>query len=316
MNKYTHHIVKYNSEYEDALLQLEQKSPQGKGIKLEMLRDNFMSRAKVFSKYAMYVGLDESMKNVIGFAGASVAPCIYDNKLIEAGFGFDLKVDPLYRQQGLAKKFGMKVVNDFLAKHYISNYYLTMKSDNTAVAKTVLVVPDKWVTYDFIYLTIPTFKRISLKNYDPVDGTRLFRSVLIDCPDHCQSYKIETSSGMGVWKTYRMYQLKILDMPYYLRAGGWITNAFTAASRRLPVKGDVIRFATLYNATTENIVHLNDVLKILQREKVQYLNVCCTAADHIYKLLSPYAMNKLSYSMLNTFGCVNGKSLSLDVRCL
>lgn len=310
----TYNIIPYEAKYNDALMVLEQLTPQGKKVKLEMLRSSFLSRSEVFEQYSVYVAVDRTKDTVIGVAGVSIIPVKYEDSFIQAGFGYDLKVAPTHRKKGLAKKFGKFIVDEYLNDNDISNYFLTMKTGNEAMAKAVFVVPNQWFRYNFLYLTIPTFKRI--KSQTTTNRNQFLSTELFSRPTNMEKYIIETESGLGIWKTCNVYQLKIQNMPFLMNMGTKLANLIVSKEKKIPNKGDVLKFATLFNYNLQNIGNINEALEILQNKNIQYLNVCCTEEDLAYQILKPYALNILPYTMLNTFEAENGHRLTLDVRCL
>ena len=189
-----------------------------------------------------------------------------------------------------------------------------MKTGNEAMAKAVFVVPNQWFRYNFLYLTIPTFKRI--KSQTTTNRNQFLSTELFSRPTNMEEYIIETESGLGIWKTCNAYQLKIQNMPFLMNMGTKLANLIVSKEKKIPNKGDVLKFATLFNYNLQNIGNINEALEILQNKNIQYLNVCCTEEDLAYQILKPYALNILPYTMLNTFEAENGHRLTLDVRCL
>lgn len=313
MNKPLYNLIPYEAKYNDALMALEHLTPQGKKIKLEMLRPSFLSRSEVFERYIIYVAVDQTKNSVVGVAGASIVPVKYEDSLMQAGFGYDLKVDPANRKQGLAKIF-TKILDGYLINNDISNYFITLKTGNEGAAKAVYVIPKQWYTYNFSYLTIPTFKRI--KSLTTANRNQFLSTELLSRPANANEYIIETKSGLGIWKTYKTYQLKIQDIPFFMNLGITLANLIGPKEKKMPHKGHVLKFATLFNYNPKNIGNINEALEILHNKNIQYLNVCCTKEDLTYELLRPYVMNSLPYTMLNTFEVQNGQHLTLDVRCL
>jgi hypothetical protein len=312
MTNLPYQIISYEAKHNELLMALEKLTPQGKKVKLEMLRPNFLSRSEIYEQYSVYVAATKD--SVAGVAAVTIVPIKHEDVSMQAGFGYDLKVAPAYRKKGLAKEFGELVVDEYLTDNNISNYFITLKTGNEGAAKCVFIIPTEWYDYNFIYLTIPTFKRI--KPLATSNKNQLLSTELLGRPANAEDYIIETKSGLGIWKTYNSYQLKISDMPFYMNIGAKVANLFVSKERKIPIKGDVLKFATLFNHNPENIVHINEALEILQNKNIQYLNVCCTKEDMAYQLLKPYAMNSLPYTMLNSFGVENGHHLTLDVRCL
>ena len=91
-------------KYHDALMALEKRTPQGKKIKLEMLRPSFLSRSEIFERHALSVAVVEGTDSVVGVSGASIVPVKVEDTLLHAGFGYDLKVDPDHRKKRAGQK--------------------------------------------------------------------------------------------------------------------------------------------------------------------------------------------------------------------
>ena len=314
MKKLSYHIDSYKAEYESFLLDLERITPQGKRVKLEMVRPEFLSRSKIFDEYFVYVALNEIKTEIIGVSAVSIVPLKIENSLINVGFGYDLKVAPPYQNKGIAKEFAKYLIDVYLAENGISEYFTTFKSSNETMTRVVHFISRKWHAYNFIYLTVPTFKRVKYSNLELSD--QLLSIEMFGDSEKLKNYIIETENGMKIWKTYSTYQLKIQDMAWFLNMGIKSVNMFKPKTKRIPAKGDVLKFATLYDFNNSNIGSVNQALEVLQKRNIQYLNVCCTKDDFAYKLFNPIAINTMPYSLLNTFGVTNGQKLSLDVRCL
>ncbi len=314
MKSMTYQILPFDEKYNDALMALEKLTPQGKNVKLEMVRPKFLSRSEVFERYSIFVAVNQSKNSLIGVAGVSIVPVKYEDAIMQVGFGYDLKIDPNHRKKGLAKEFGKILVDEYLINNDISNYFITLKTGNEGAAKAVYVIPKQWDTYNFIYLTIPTYKRI--KSLTTTNRNQFLSTELLSRPTIANNFIIKTESGLSIWETYKTYKLKIQHVPFFMGLGAKLANIIVSEEKKIPNKGDVLKFATLFNYTPENIRTINEVLEILQNKNIQYLNVCCTKDDFAYELLKPYAMNLLPYTMLNTFGVQNGHQLTLDVRCL
>ena len=74
MNNEIFQIFPYEEKYNDALMALEHLTPQGKKIKLEMLRPFFLSRSEVFERYSVFVALAQPKGDMAGVSGVSIVP--------------------------------------------------------------------------------------------------------------------------------------------------------------------------------------------------------------------------------------------------
>ncbi|MGI9532908.1 GNAT family N-acetyltransferase [Lutimonas sp.] len=314
MRKLSYHIDAYKAEHESGLLDLEHSTPQGKGVKLEMVRPEFLSRSKIFDRYDVFVALNQNRTEIIGVSAVSIVPLMIENIITDVGFGYDLKVAPPYQNRGIAKEFAKHLIDVYLADNGISEYFTTFKSSNETMTSVVHFISREWQAYNFIYLTVPTFKRVKYSNLALSD--QLLSIEMLGNSEKLKKYIIETENGIKIWKTYSTYQLKIQDMTCFLNMGIKSINSFKSKTKKIPVTGDVLKFATLYHFNKSNIGSVNEALDVLQKRNIQYLNICCTKDDFVYKLFNPIAISRMPYSLLNTFGVTNGQRLSLDVRCL
>ncbi len=66
------HIEPYRQALDQQLLDLEKKAMQGTMIKLEMMRNSFLSRSVVFNDYAAFTGFNDNGDLVAGGIGANV----------------------------------------------------------------------------------------------------------------------------------------------------------------------------------------------------------------------------------------------------
>lgn len=308
-------ITPYSTKYENELMKLETRSPQGHWIKLEMIRDHFLSRSDVFEDYQVFQSHSED-GILQGVAAASIVPFQHNQQIVMTGFGYDLKVAHEFRRLGLAKTFGIYLVEKYLNTKNIWEYFITAKTKNIGAAKAVWGVKRDWSEYNFVYLTIPTHKRINKIKLSGSAKPLKFTVRLFAQPDQYPDYFYHSPSGLGVWKTYKTYQIKISHMHPLVGGGISLLNLLFSKKNRKPTKDQVLKFATVFDLHPENLPHINEVLEDLEKREIQYLNVCCLQNDPVYQNLNSLSINVLKYSLLNTFSVKNGDNISVDVRCL
>ena len=309
-----YHIIPFDQAFEEQAMELERLCPQGEKIKFEISRSNILSRAQVFKDYQAYLAIDDNKAKVVGFAVVAVCPFIHNQDKIPAGIGFDMKVHPDYRQKGIARNLGKQLVDDFLAKKNIETYYFTLKKSNENIAKAAKVIPREWTFYDFVYLTLPTNKKFTISV--PDEDEQPLNVVLTKNEKSEADFILDFESGLKLWKTYEIYQLRIQEWPWYMDLGVGIYNFLAASKKRYPNKKSRLKFATLFDFNTKNIVNINCAIERLNEMGIQFLNICCTKGDSIYKMLKPHAINILDYGMMSTGNIQSGSDLKMDVRCM
>ena len=309
-------IITYDPKYEDALLALERKATQGSWIQLEMIRDRFLSRSVVFDNYKIFLGVTENAQ-LVGVTAGAIVPIECNNNLLKVGIGYDLKVFPEFRKLGLAKTFGSQLVYNYFLPSGSDDFFVTMKTKNIAVAKACYSINRKWYHYEFIYLTIPTWRRIKQKvNYMEPSSQLKFKTKLFPSEKDLTTYFSKTKSGLGIWNTHKMYQIKLRKLNPILKLGQALSNLFLPKHRHTPSEGDLLKFATLFDFDESNFYELNEVLEQLQEDGIQYLNVCCQKGDFVWQTLKPIAINAYPYSLVGTFKTTPTDEIAIDVRSL
>ena len=86
--------------------------------------------------------------------------------------------------------------------------------------------------------------------------------------------------------------------------------------QNLPGQQQIMEFATLFNHTEENINALNEVLEHLRKKGKQFLLICCSERDKLYRYLKPYSINTYGYYLLSDFPISKEDIITVDVRCL
>ena len=161
-------IVPYTAEWEAALIELERESPQGKHIRLEMVRDRLLDRSRVFDDYQLYVMCTDDDR-LVGMAAAAVTEIDHNGSQMPVGFCYDLRIKPEFRRRGYAKMMGDHVIKHFFEPRAVDRYFLTMKKTNTAVLRSAQSVLDLAHTYPFCYLTLPTSAHVRHRSNEQRD---------------------------------------------------------------------------------------------------------------------------------------------------
>jgi len=308
------HIIPYSEEYSDRALQLEKAVTQGNSIQLEIVKEHFLDRAKVFNNtYACMAITNEG--RVIGSAIGAQTMLTINAQDVPAGIGFDTKVDPGWRKKGVGRMLVKDLYKHFFRPQGLSKSFMTAKLSNAPVLKLVSHTVSNTSFYDFIYLTIPTHNRI--KKPISKDKTAGFGVKLFNIDGLANDYYTQLDSGLGCFHTHKMYRLKINRISwYYKQAISVMKRLEPSKYASLPGENEMLSFATLYNHTSKNINGINEVLEILETKGIKQLLVCCRKNDVINQLLESIAINRYSYWLVADFKLDRDDEVSLDVRCL
>lgn len=84
---------------ERAVLQLEERCPQGTELQISFHRRSFRERSEMYGHYAILVGLIE--EKLVAVVAGAVKEVLINGKKTKAGYFYDLRVDPDYRGQRL-----------------------------------------------------------------------------------------------------------------------------------------------------------------------------------------------------------------------
>lgn len=308
-------IIPYKNTYDENINQLERIVFQGKSIHLRIIKKHFLDRAIVFKKYYPILTIDDTGIIVATCIGAQTTLKI-NNEIFLVGIGFDVKVHPNYCNKGIGKMLAKYTYKNFFNPENIIKNFITLKKNNNSVIQLISKVNSKINLYDFIYLTIPTNSRVDF----PIDlksNQQQFFVKLFDKEEIDSSYYKMLSSGLGYFNTHKMYQLEILKISWIYKLGlAFFRKIQPKKSAHLPKEGEIITFATLFNHTQENIIHINDALTELESIGVNYLMVCCRKNDLVFNTLQNDAINCISYYILSDFTLNKTDEITIDVRCL
>lgn len=306
-------IVPYSGSLENKLMVLEKESVQGSLLKLEMKREQFLDRSVVFDKYKVYVSLSDQ-QDLQGVFASAIVPISINNELLNVGFGYDLRVSKKWRHKGLARVFEGHMIKHFMAPLGINKFCATSKKVNTAVHKATRAIKYDWGKTEFLYLTIPTVLKI--KKINSSERPTRFSASIFNKTDSLKSLYTQRESGLGVFHTHKMYCLKVRQVSPIIKFGLQIRNTFNPTPFIIPSSGDVLKFASLFDITRENISDIPEVLKELNDQGIQFCNVVCSENDFIHSALHKHAINSYKYYLIHSFHISEQDEIIIDVRCL
>ncbi|MBF8963824.1 GNAT family N-acetyltransferase [Pontibacter sp. FD36] len=306
-------IVPYRPEHEQALLEIERMSPQGFMVKLEVMRDHFLSRAELFEDYAAFVALGPVEKVLAGGIGAQTPMCI-NGKLQQTGFGFDVLVDPSARNMGIGRDLATCVRKRYFDPKGLKRQFTTLRAGNLTMLHLLSKSYRNTFLYEFLYLTFPTARTLRVEN--AAIGETLFNTSLFTEDNKLSDYYEVNESGMGLWHTHKLYQLKVKSVNPVLSGGLWLGNRFIRTNKYVPLVGSLLKTTTIYNLTQDNIHTLPEVSLELYQRGINYMQICCQPNDAVYHALQKSALNAFSHYVVSSMELKADESLTLDVRCL
>ncbi|OJV12711.1 MAG: hypothetical protein BGO21_02910 [Dyadobacter sp. 50-39] len=315
MTNKDYRIVPYSEALNQPLLLFEKGIVQGGSIKLEIVKDHFLSRAIVFTNFQALLATDPQ-QHIAGTAIGAQTTIEVNGNCMQAGFGFDAKIALNRRKMGLGTKLAQQMHGQFFEPNGLTKNYMTAKSSNIPVLKMISRAFSATWIYDFTYLTIPASARmrnapISRQNH-PKFGVRLF-----DQQDVPGTYYTLFESGLGHFHSFKMYRVKISSVaPAYKFGLRLLKKCFRAKYGKLPGEGDTISFSVLYNHAPHNLEGINEVLHDLQKRGISHLLVCCKKGDAIFHSLKSIAVNSYDYCLVSDFNLTNNDCVNIDARCL
>jgi hypothetical protein len=306
-------VIPYKAEHEEALLELERMTPQGFMVKLGIERQHFLSRAVLFDNFAAFVALGRDHKLLGGGIGAQV-PMLINEKLHQTGFGFDVLVDPSARNIGVGRELANCVRKRFFEPNKLTFQFTTLRVGNLTMLNLLSRTYRNTYAYEFLYLTFPTARTIRVEN--PEIGDPSFKVSLFSDGGNLSDYHEVTESGLGLWHTHQVYQLKVKSVNPVLSGGLWLGNRFIRTNKYVPLVGSVLKTTTIYNLTQDNIHTLPEVSLQLYQQGINYMQICCQPNDTVYHALQKSALNAFSFYVVSTQELKPEEPLTLDVRCL
>lgn len=300
-------------EHEKALLEIERISPQGFMVKLEIMREHFLSRAELFDDYAAFVALGPEDKVLAGGIGAQ-APMLIKGQLHQTGFGFDVLVDASARNRGIGRDLATCVRKRFFEPMGLKRQFTTLRAGNLTMLHLLSKTYRNTYLYEFLYLTFPTARTLRVENADI--GEPIFGVSLLSENEKLHDYYEVTESGLGLWHTHKVYQLKVKSVNPVLSGGLWLGNRFIRTNKYVPLVGSLLKTTTIYNLTKDNIHTLPEVSLQLYQRGINYIQICCQPNDSVYHALQKSALNAFSHYVVSTVELQQNEPLTLDVRCL
>lgn len=312
MNTPNYNIIDWDDSYEASSMELEKSNLQGKSVQLEIVKQDFLGRARAFEDY--YCCLAVADNQVVGSAIAAKTFLKLNNEERYTGFGFDAKVDPSWRNRGIGKKLALRLYEKYFSHHSLQGSFMTAKLQNAAVHKMVKGAIQKTHIYPFVYLTIPVYASIKKTG---IIGPQNFSVSLLRKESTTPRSYTDFETGLGCFYTNQFYSVRVNKISFLYKSSISLLKIIQPSRYKyLPGEGANLFFATLYNHNIENIGQLNEVLHHLQIKGIQYLQVCCQEKDAIYNYLKKYAVNSYPYCIRADFEINESDKIALDVRCL
>ena len=314
MNFPGYHIIPYNVAYHEQVSQLEKGIVQGKKIQLEIIKKDFLDRAKVFRDYYSCIAVTGE-NQVIGSAMGAHTTIMVNRKQSIAGIAFDTKVHPNSRGKGIGRSLVQDIYKNYFNPMGFRKNFMVAKQTNSAVMTLASsAVPNIWF-YDFVYLTIPTSTRVTI----PATARKvpqLFSIDLFDKDSLPRESYCTFRNGLSYLRTNELYRLRIKKIDWFYKQAILFLKSIDKKYRDLPGENEILSLATLFNHTPENIHEINQVLEDLESKGIQQLLVCCCRQDYIYNVLKSATINRYPYKLVSDFPLDRSDQIVIDVRCL
>jgi RimJ/RimL family protein N-acetyltransferase len=128
MGVYLITIRKATEKDNQALIELQTKSPQGTSLILNVdSSPDFFARSKPFRDWTVFVAVDDG--RVVGSAGYSVSDAIVEGKPVKTAYEYGFMVDPQERRKGIAAKL-QECIEQNASERNVDLLYLTIIEDN------------------------------------------------------------------------------------------------------------------------------------------------------------------------------------------
>lgn len=315
MEANNYRIVPFTEDYLPGATDLERGILQGRNVQLELVKEHFLDRARVFEKWHCCLAVSND-GYIIGTVIGARTKLIVNGDMLDVGIGFDAKTHPDWRHKGVGRMLAKGMYQQFFKPEGLTRNIMTAKKSNAPmlnlVSRTILNV---W-RYDFVYLTVPTAARIESRVYTGQPVQR-FSVGLFDQERIAPAYYSQPGDGPRFFRTNKMYQLRVKKISLLYKSGiavlKWLRPARFAG---LPQEEDVLSLATLYDHASENIDSVNEILEHLQREGIGQLLVCCRKNDTMYKTFRNKAIHEYGYYLVSDFKLDRDDQVVIDVRCL
>jgi hypothetical protein len=307
-------ILDYDPIHNEGIKLVESSSVQGYFIKLKILKNHILDRARVFKNYKMFVAQNEK-KEVVGSFTCSETKCKVNGQLFKSGVLFDGKVMQSHRNQGIGKTMAKHAYRHFFIPNELKQNYTTIKANNKIVFAISLAYNRNISIFDFLYLTIPTTEKIAKKVQQ--NKSQHFNVTLFDDDELDKTYYKIFPEGLSYFRTYMMYKINIEKVSSILKLIIWgLKKLKLKNSASIPSEGRILSFATLYNIDQYNIHEIEMVMQDLKNNNIEFLMVCCQKNDWIYQYFKPYSIDEYGYYIISDFPLKRSDEVTIDVRCL
>lgn len=148
-------IDDYRTEDDAAALALERLCAQGKGLRLSFRREAFRRRAEGFAVHRLFTA--RAGARLVGVAAVAVKPALLRGRPAHAAFGFDLRVDPVFRGRGLGRRLMDRALAWGMERADLA-YTYTVEGNDPAFA---LAASRGAAAPGYAYLVLPTGLRRS-----------------------------------------------------------------------------------------------------------------------------------------------------------
>jgi len=229
MEKGSFLIRDYVPSDDQAVLDLERRCPQGKELQISFHRQSFLDRSEMYDEFAVLVGLYEG--KLVSVVAGAVKEVLINGKKIRAGYFYDLRVDPEFRNLNLkiAKTMCLRITERISAK--ADFVYCMIAARNLRALHLIKRYYEARIIIPFKFLVNPVYKLgRTRETVEVVDFVAAHERFLRHNPDrdfycspdpgslpgYVRSYRTESSlgeAGCSVWSNKNILGERIECVP-------------------------------------------------------------------------------------------------------
>lgn len=258
------------------VLELEQLCPQGENLSLKFVRPTFHARSEVYEDYKILTAKMEG--KIIGVTAAAKKNIFMHDQILNAIYGYDLRVHPSYRKFGTAKILTKTIIEMF--GNDVDCLYSFVSGENERALNFVKRNFGARVSIPLTYLIIPVFRKLKSQNfYESADSIEIKNNYILQNPDvvfisqceekylrgHVNSIKMGSKAGCSIWTNENLISEQVENIPLsyeIMRSAFKIVRPFLNMPV-IPGKSEIIKSWFLYDLYAKDIKELKNILAIV-----------------------------------------------------
>ena len=254
-------------------LNLERFCPQGKGLSLKFVRPTFHARSEVYQDYRILTAKIEN--KLIGIAAGANKQIKAGDKLIQAIYGYDLRVHPDYRKYGTAKILTEAVIKEF--GNDIDCAYTLIAGENERALSFIKRSFGAKIVIPLTYFIFPVFKMTNeiikpeLSSVTEVHTNYLRFNPALDFTSefdekyllgHVNSISFGEKAGCSIWTNENLLSEQVVKLTPRYNILRFVFNTFKLfiPFPIIPKQGEIIESWFIYDLYAEDIESLSKLL--------------------------------------------------------